>query len=705
MLEPTRLHDAPAPHDPPHGRPTGPSRRGLLALTALGLPATGAALAVGTAALPAHADPAVTGGETRIVDVPLAGTDQVDADGAGSGASDAGGADAAGVPARDLPEHTATMVGVRWEEGRGAPAVTVRGRLAGGGWTDWHALDPATDPSTGDEVPATEAGWLGPVTGVQIRAERDGEDVADELTAHLLTTSPLEADAEVGSDSGPSASLGLEDQPMLRAAAVTNPATPPMPGAPAFVSRAAWGADESLVRSTSAADRLKAVVVHHTAGSNAYSAQDSPQLIRGMLSYHTRTLGWADLGYNMLVDKYGQVFEGRGGGLHRNIVGAHARGYNTGSFGISLLGDYDVASVPSAAQDAITRLVAWKLLSTFTTSTHATGTWDVTTPDTNYPIGTHELKVVMGHRDVNATECPGRNLYGKLESIRDAAQRRIDGGWRKHLGAFSRAGGGEALGTVVRSAHITGDLEATVLTSGLVLSGRGAATATGWRSEVSRQWSASWGRPLGNPRREGGRTLQGFAAGQAVGSGEEAVFLKNRFRDVTGQHMYFPEIDALAARGITTGWPDGTYRPLSPIQRDAMVVFVHRALGSPASTPPAQSPFRDMSPSTMYYEEICWAHAEGIVEGWPDGTFRPTASVQRGAVAAFLYRASGSPSTGTTSGFRDVPANHQFAREITWLASTKITTGWSDGTFRPTLPIARDAMAAFMIRWMDHRGL
>src|SRR5699024_8330329 len=109
--------------------------------------------------------------------------------------------------------------------------------------------------------------------------------------------------------------------------------------------------------------------------------------------------------------------------------------------------------------------------------------------------------------------------------------------------------------------------------------------------------------------------------------------------------------------------------------------------------------------SRMYYKEITWAHAEGIVDGWPDGTFRPTASIERGAVAAFLYRASGEPDSGTSSGFSDVPSGHQFAREITWLASTGITTGWSDGTFRPVASIARDAMAAFMIRWMEHRGI
>jgi hypothetical protein len=183
------------------------------------------------------------------------------------------------------------------------------------------------------------------------------------------------------------------------------------------------------------------------------------------------------------------------------------------------------------------------------------------------------------------------------------------------------------------------------------------------------------------------------------------VFHDSRFIDVPPNLMYRAEIEALASKGITEGWSDGTFRPLSEIQRDAMVVFVYRALGSPAFTEPTKPPFTDMPRGRQFYKEIAWAKSEGIVEGWKDGTFRPTAPVERGAVAAFLYRASGATSTSTSNSFKDVPRTHQFAKEITWLASTGITTGWPDGTFRPVASITRDAMAAFMIRWMKHQGL
>ena len=101
------------------------------------------------------------------------------------------------------------------------------------------------------------------------------------------------------------------------------------------------------------ADALRFAVVHHTAGSNSYSRAQSASIVRGIERYHVLANGWDDIGYNFLVDKYGQVFEGRWGGVDRNVVGAHAQGFNQGSAGVALIGTYDSASITPAARAAL----------------------------------------------------------------------------------------------------------------------------------------------------------------------------------------------------------------------------------------------------------------------------------------------------------------------------------------------------------------
>ncbi|MCL6422145.1 S-layer homology domain-containing protein [Brachybacterium sp. JHP9] len=178
---------------------------------------------------------------------------------------------------------------------------------------------------------------------------------------------------------------------------------------------------------------------------------------------------------------------------------------------------------------------------------------------------------------------------------------------------------------------------------------------------------------------------------------------KAPFTDVRhGQSQFFVEIAWLKHQKLATGWADGTYRPYQPIGRDAMAAFLYRAAGSPEFTPPVVSPFTDVTPQTQYYREITWAQAQGITTGYPDGTFRPTQPIARDAMAAFLYRAAGSPAhtPPASSPLGDItPESTIFYREITWAASQRISTGWPDGTYRPAEPISREAMAAFVYRW------
>ena len=158
---------------------------------------------------------------------------------------------------------------------------------------------------------------------------------------------------------------------------------------------------------------------------------------------------------------------------------------------------------------------------------------------------------------------------------------------------------------------------------------------------------------------------------------------------------------------VSTGWqtPKGPEcRALSPVNRDAMAAFLYRQAGSPRVTLPAKSPFTDMKPSQEHYTAVIWAYQEAITTGWkmPNGTrqFRPVEPIARDAMAAFLYRFSGSPGYTQPAGcFTDVPRSIMIAKEMCWMKSGGISTGWSDGAYRPLQSVKRDAMAAFLQRY------
>ena len=137
---------------------------------------------------------------------------------------------------------------------------------------------------------------------------------------------------------------------------------PELAGAPPIITRADWHADESIRRAAPYyADGIHLAIVHHTAGSNSYSKAQSASIVRAIELYHVQGNGWNDIGYNFLVDKYGQIFEGRYGGITRPVIGAHAQGFNSGSVGISVIGDYSSTSISPAARAALVSLIAWRL--------------------------------------------------------------------------------------------------------------------------------------------------------------------------------------------------------------------------------------------------------------------------------------------------------------------------------------------------------
>lgn len=339
----------------------------------------------------ACAGPASAGVKVAAHDVPLAGT----------GAARAAAGDVRVFPAQTAPRRF-HLVGLHWQ---GPGDVAFRTARLHGAWSAWRPARPESEdgPNEGHPEMRAKAGWelgnpwwTGPARRLQVRASGR----VTRVRAHYVT-SPVRA------------------APRSAAAARTLAAAPAQPP---LVKRAAWGADESIVRGTpSYASRLAFAVVHHTAGSKPTSAAQSAAIVRGIQSYHVRSNGWNDIAYNFLLDPFGQIFVGRKGGAGKNVIGAHAQGFNTGSVGIAVLGTYEGGTISAKARDALTALLAWRLdVAHVDPSSRLTWT---SGGNPKFPAGTPvALAAVSGHRDTGATSCPGARLHQELGGLATAAR-------------------------------------------------------------------------------------------------------------------------------------------------------------------------------------------------------------------------------------------------------------------------------------------
>lgn len=197
-----------------------------------------------------------------------------------------------------------------------------------------------------------------------------------------------------------------------------------------IISRAEWGADESITYWEPEYTTPKKFILHHTAGGNGGS--DPAATIRGIHYWHTVALGWGDIGYNYLVDPAGRIYEGRQGG--DGAIGAHAYrsgacnqqrfgGGNTGinfnleTIGVAVLGNYENEILPVPAAESISSLIAEKSALYGITPSGASDFHDLT-----------QLPNISGHGDVDCTSCPGAQYTTVLTDIRTRAQQLYDDG-------------------------------------------------------------------------------------------------------------------------------------------------------------------------------------------------------------------------------------------------------------------------------------
>lgn len=366
-----------------------------------------------------------------------------------------------------------SVAGVTWDAGHLPDGSVVEMRtLDDGAWSDWYVL---TEDSAERGRPGTEYYVSGDSTGVQVRVSKgDGAlpagmriDVAYSADgARRTDNSPSEADVTPAANTlvAPAAN---EDEAKVAGSSVANgtasangtandsaasgsdaatngtvsASQPKVAQQAAFIGavstsrsatlgtegihpRSAWGANEAQMTWPRQYATFQNVIVRHTAGSNTYTQAGVPGLLRGIYAYHAVTRGWGDIGYNVLIDKFGGKWEGRSGTLaspdNQMVVGAHASGFNSGAMGVSVMGTFVNGYQPSGTiLSALSDVISWRFaiagidpignsnrtVPARHTSTRTTGT---------------ALPRVAGHRDVGSTECPGL-IYDHLDEIRQAA--------------------------------------------------------------------------------------------------------------------------------------------------------------------------------------------------------------------------------------------------------------------------------------------
>lgn len=354
------------------------------------------------------------------------------------------------------------VAGFTWTGGADLPdGVRIYLRVReNGSWSPWYlseAADSGRDdratPGTGEFVTGGADAIQASVVGSSLPAglklalvpsRPQGEEVlgADDLTTTQAAPTPVIEDASATENQGTQvdpAAMRLPASPASvtrpAAASVAAPATVPVVapaattanGLPvAVTTRAEWGANASYMSWDPEYARAGHVVVHHTAGTNSYSAGQSASIVRGIYYYHAVVLDWGDIGYNFLVDKFGTVFEGRSGSVAapagRMSIGAHARGVNTGTMGISMMGDYSTVSPSDAQLSSVGKMAGWFLKRAGISDVTGWAGLHVWTTERYQAGSTISMPRILGHRDVGYTTCPGNVGYSKLGAIRAIAK-------------------------------------------------------------------------------------------------------------------------------------------------------------------------------------------------------------------------------------------------------------------------------------------
>lgn len=468
------------------------------------------------------------------------------------------GAAGGGVPMVTLKTgREFDLVGFRWH-GQ-APRIDVQS-YGIRGWSRWTTVETTVDDLP-DDGPLTREGgarkvsgpvWTGRATAlrVRVRGSGSGRDANGELTAHFVKVSKTAASGggaravsngltRVSADeSGGAAPGGSTVGGSMGGGSTGGGPTgggsgkgtsngtsntgrgADVPPAPAIVTRSQWGADRNCKpRVRPSYGEVLATLVHHTVSTNEYSQAEAAGVVLGICRYHRNSNSWNDIGYNLLVDRFGTVYEGRSGGVDRAVVGAHAQGYNGQTAGIAMVGTFTGSAPPTAALDSLQTVLSWKLALAGITRNERVSVISTGGKLNRFKNGrTVFVRPVSGHRDLGSTACPGNGMFTLLPGLAGGLDQNVRLATRLsiRLKRVSADDGGESV-TVSGRARAQGaavsnqpiEIQAFDDSIGWVKIGEAQSDATGfWQATVrplKRQWVR--GAFLGDAARRPGRSM------------------------------------------------------------------------------------------------------------------------------------------------------------------------------------------------------
>ena len=495
---------------------------------------------------------------------------------------DASADDARLISRSDIVESSLTfnLLGVVAPEDAEMVRVRTGDGDAWGNWSELAFFDEEDGPDAGSleeaesearvDGKATEPLWVGEATHFQIEVE--GASVSDVRTTVIDSMGSSGGPVERTYETAPAAGAQTTDLDV--------------------VSRSQWGADESLRNGNPRyASEVHMGIVHHTAHNpdlkvaNSYSRAEAPGIVRAMYRYHTQSLGWADLGYNVVIDRFGTVYEGRAGGFAQPVIGAHASGYNTGSFGVAVIGNFVQEQASSAALDSLEKVIGIK------SAIHG-----VDPEGWTDRMGNNAWRpTIVGHKDVGNTACPGK-IHDRLPELRAGAS--------QHSMRFP-------------------DVSTSSPHRPAILALADTGVATGCR-------------------------LNEYCPEQGLNRGQASSFLLRAFELDPVPGYRFPDVDvggahtgainALADRGWLQGYEDGRFGPWDQLTRGQLATLLAGALDLPMPTP-WQDPYPDVSRSSTHAPAIAALKDVGIVGNCGSGRFCANDIALRDSTASFIHMA------------------------------------------------------------------